>query len=119
MGPEPQADPLTMYTTTWCGYCHRLKKQLDAAGIAFREVDVERDPHAAAFVEHVNGGTARRRRTPHWRRSASASDPRRHLPADTVPGGTRLPTVHFRAEGAHAGAPSARKYTRGRRRRAR
>ena len=56
MGPEPQAEPLTMYTTTWCGYCHRLKKQLGAAGIAFREVDVERDPHAAAFVEHVNGG---------------------------------------------------------------
>ena len=24
---------LTMYTTTWCGYCHRLKKQLAREGI--------------------------------------------------------------------------------------
>ena len=25
----------TMYTTPWCGYCHRLKSQLDREGIAF------------------------------------------------------------------------------------
>ena len=47
---------LTMYTTTWCGYCRRLKSQLDSAGIAYDEVDVEREPQAAAFVESVNGG---------------------------------------------------------------
>ncbi|WP_028927583.1 mycoredoxin [Pseudonocardia acaciae] len=47
---------LTMYSTTWCGYCRRLKLQLDEAGIAYREVDIERDPEAAAFVEGVNGG---------------------------------------------------------------
>ena len=47
---------LTMYTTTWCGYCRRLKSQLDAAGIAYDEVDVEQVPDAAAFVESVNGG---------------------------------------------------------------
>ncbi len=47
---------LTMYTTTWCGYCRRLKSQLDSAGIAFDEVDVEQVPDAAAFVEAVNGG---------------------------------------------------------------
>ena len=47
---------LTMYTTTWCGYCARLKKQLDSAGIAYDEVDVERVPDAAALVESVNGG---------------------------------------------------------------
>lgn len=47
---------LTMYTTTWCGYCRRLKNQLAEAGIAFREIDVEQHDDAAALVEQVNGG---------------------------------------------------------------
>jgi mycoredoxin len=47
---------VTMYSTTWCGYCRRLKLQMDQAGIAYTEVDIERDPEAAAFVENVNGG---------------------------------------------------------------
>lgn len=45
-----------MYSTTWCGYCRRLKLQMDQAGISYREVDIERDPDAARFVEGVNGG---------------------------------------------------------------
>ena len=45
-----------MYTTTWCGYCRRLKSQLDSAGIEYSEVDVEQVADAAAFVESVNGG---------------------------------------------------------------
>jgi mycoredoxin len=48
--------PLTMYTTTWCGYCRRLKRQLAADGIEMAEVDIERDPAAAEFVMSVNGG---------------------------------------------------------------
>jgi mycoredoxin len=47
---------LTMYTTVWCGYCRRLKAQLDRAGISFREVDIEHDAAAAAFVAGINGG---------------------------------------------------------------
>ncbi len=47
---------VTMYSTTWCGYCRRLKLQMDRAGIDFREVDIERDQDAARFVEGVNGG---------------------------------------------------------------
>ena len=45
-----------MYTTTWCGYCRRLKSQLDRAGIQITEVDIERHPAAASVVEQVNGG---------------------------------------------------------------
>ncbi len=45
-----------MYSTTWCGYCRRLKLQLDAAGVTYDEVNIERDPEAAAFVQNVNGG---------------------------------------------------------------
>ena len=48
--------PLTMYTTTWCGYCRRLKRQLAADGIEMTEVDIERNPAAAEFVMSVNGG---------------------------------------------------------------
>ncbi|MCV7280043.1 mycoredoxin [Mycolicibacterium flavescens] len=48
--------PVTMYTTTWCGYCVRLKKALQAEGIAFTEVDIEKDPAAAEFVATANGG---------------------------------------------------------------
>jgi mycoredoxin len=48
--------PLTMYTTTWCGFCKNLKRQLGKAGVEITEVDIERDPEAAKFVESVNGG---------------------------------------------------------------
>jgi mycoredoxin len=47
---------MTMYSTTWCGYCRRLKSQLDSAGIGYTEVNIEQDPQAASFVEQVNGG---------------------------------------------------------------
>lgn len=46
----------TMYTTSWCGYCRRLKAGLRAAAIPFTEVDVEHDHAAAQLVEHINGG---------------------------------------------------------------
>ena len=45
-----------MYSTIWCGYCRRLKLQMDQAGIAYYEIDIERDPDAATFVEGVNAG---------------------------------------------------------------
>jgi mycoredoxin len=45
-----------MYTTTWCGYCARLKRQLQRADVPFIEVDIERDPAAAAAVERLNDG---------------------------------------------------------------
>ncbi len=46
----------TMYTTPWCGYCHRLKSQLDREGIGYEIVDIEQSPEAAALVESVNNG---------------------------------------------------------------
>lgn len=47
---------VTMYSTTWCGYCRRLKTQLDREGIAYNEINIELDPASAAFVEKANGG---------------------------------------------------------------
>jgi mycoredoxin len=45
-----------MYTTSWCGFCNRLKTALKAEGIAWDEVDIEADPSAAEFVGSVNNG---------------------------------------------------------------
>lgn len=47
---------VTMYSTTWCGYCRRLKGQLDREGIAYTEINIEHDPESARFVETVNNG---------------------------------------------------------------
>jgi mycoredoxin len=47
---------VTMYSTSWCGFCRRLKLQMDQAGISYQEIDIERNPDAATFVESVNGG---------------------------------------------------------------
>jgi mycoredoxin len=52
----PTVNQLTMYTTSWCGFCRRLKTQLAREGIEMVEVDIERDPEAAEFVMTVNGG---------------------------------------------------------------
>lgn len=48
---------LTVYSTVWCGYCTRLKRQLEREGVPFQDVDIETDPVAAAFVERANGGS--------------------------------------------------------------
>jgi mycoredoxin len=50
------AETFTMYTTPWCGYCQRLKGQLDREGIAFEIVDIEQVPEAAEIVASVNDG---------------------------------------------------------------
>ena len=46
----------TLYSTPWCGYCHRLKSQLEREGIEFTEIDIEHDPDSAKIVEKANGG---------------------------------------------------------------
>jgi mycoredoxin len=47
---------VTMYSTPWCGYCMRLKGQLDREGIDYDVIDIEQHPEAAEIVERVNGG---------------------------------------------------------------
>ena len=45
-----------MYSTTWCGYCKRLKSQLADLGVTFEEINIEEVPGTAEIVEKVNGG---------------------------------------------------------------
>jgi mycoredoxin len=47
---------ITMYSTPWCGYCHRLKSQFDREGVEYTVVDIETDEAAAEFVMSANGG---------------------------------------------------------------
>ena len=55
-GYTPSPGALTVFSTTWCGYCTRLKSHLDRAGIPYSEIDVEEDPDAADVVIKVNKG---------------------------------------------------------------
>jgi mycoredoxin len=47
-----------MYSTAWCGHCRRLKRQLDDAGIPFREVDIDEDEnrHLGDRIVAATGG---------------------------------------------------------------
>lgn len=47
---------VTMYSTTWCGYCRRLATGLDRAGIPYSQVNIELDDEAAERVMRINGG---------------------------------------------------------------
>jgi mycoredoxin len=47
---------ITMYSTPWCGYCHRLRGQLDREGVSYTVIDIEEHPDAAAYVREVNDG---------------------------------------------------------------
>ncbi|MGI8677582.1 MAG: mycoredoxin [Jatrophihabitans sp.] len=47
---------MTIYTTTWCGFCARLKSALAHEGIEWDEVDIEEIEDAAEIVESANGG---------------------------------------------------------------
>lgn len=52
----PEAGSITMFSTTWCGYCRRLKKQLEKVGIGYTEINIEEVPGTAELVETINGG---------------------------------------------------------------
>jgi mycoredoxin len=45
-----------MYSTTWCGYCKSLKRQLARLEITFEEINIEEVDGSAEIVEKVNGG---------------------------------------------------------------
>lgn len=52
----PETGTVTMFTTSWCGYCRNLKKAMDADGIGYREVNIEDVEGTAEIVEEFNGG---------------------------------------------------------------
>lgn len=50
---------IRMYTTRWCGDCHRAKWFLNELRLPLEEIDIEEDREAADFVLRVNQGKHR------------------------------------------------------------
>ncbi len=49
--------PVEIYTSPFCGFCHRAKHLLKSKGVAFTEIDVIADPdRRAEMVRRANGG---------------------------------------------------------------
>jgi glutaredoxin-like YruB-family protein len=38
---------VTIYSTTWCAYCHAAKDYFDKLKLAYTDKDIEKDPKAA------------------------------------------------------------------------
>ena len=47
--------PVKIYTTSLCGFCHAAKRLLDARGIAFEEVDVAGDQKTRQWLVEATG----------------------------------------------------------------
>ncbi|MFZ9886831.1 MAG: glutaredoxin [Myxococcota bacterium] len=44
-----------IYTTSWCGFCHRAKQVLQAHDVPFDEIDVEEQPELRTWLRKVTG----------------------------------------------------------------
>ena len=51
-------EPITLYTTTWCGDCRVVKRYFAQHQIPYVEINIDNDPDGAALVEQAE------RRTP-------------------------------------------------------
>ncbi|MDZ7828580.1 MAG: DUF4124 domain-containing protein [Halofilum sp. (in: g-proteobacteria)] len=47
---------VTMYSTSWCGYCKKARRYFTAEGIPFREHDIEKSRRARRAYERLGGG---------------------------------------------------------------
>ncbi|MEK7561829.1 MAG: glutaredoxin domain-containing protein [Patescibacteria group bacterium] len=39
-----------IYSTTWCAYCRMAMEYLTKLGVSFKEINVEQDPSAMAYI---------------------------------------------------------------------
>jgi glutaredoxin 3 len=46
---------ITVYTTTACSYCTRVKRLLESHGLAYEEVDLARDPDTRVALAQRTG----------------------------------------------------------------
>ena len=46
---------VTMYSTSWCGYCKKARKYFVAKGIPFVEYDIEKNPQAKREYDAIGG----------------------------------------------------------------
>ena len=45
-----------MYSTSWCGYCHRLARQMRSAGLDFEVVNLDSDSSHDERIKQAAGG---------------------------------------------------------------
>lgn len=46
---------VTVYSTTWCGFCHQAKKYFDSIGVKYTDINVEEDQKAAEDMVKKTG----------------------------------------------------------------
>lgn len=46
---------IVIYTSAWCGYCHRAKDLLERKGVDYTEIGVDMDPAARVQMEQRSG----------------------------------------------------------------
>jgi len=46
---------ITIYSATWCAFCHAAKDYLDKKGVAYTDLDIEADRSAAQAVVDKSG----------------------------------------------------------------
>ena len=46
---------VTVYSTTWCGFCHQAKAYFDSIGVKYTDINVEEDPAAAEAMVKKTG----------------------------------------------------------------
>lgn len=47
---------IEVFSTTWCGDCRNLKRQLDATNVEYEEIDIDSNNDAALKVIDWSGG---------------------------------------------------------------
>ncbi|WP_018297600.1 mycoredoxin [Corynebacterium lubricantis] len=57
---QSENNHVTVYATSWCGYCRRLKEGLASSGTPYTLIDIEEpgNEEAAEWVMSVNDGNA-------------------------------------------------------------
>src|SRR3989337_3129324 len=53
---DPMAKKIVIYTTTWCPDCRAAKKFLASKNLSYEEIDIEKNPDAAAIVMKLSDG---------------------------------------------------------------
>ncbi len=48
--------PIVMYSTSWCGDCHRAKRVFDELDAPYENINIETEAGAVADMMRLNGG---------------------------------------------------------------
>lgn len=49
------SNAVTVYSTTWCGFCKQAKKYFDSIGVKYTDINVEQDYQAAEEMVKKSG----------------------------------------------------------------